>query len=364
MEYSAKMFNELLTKLDNENLTEKDLRDINEKALTMRDAYTRYETLITITEHPKASTDLINEIKDYISTRVKDDYTKQTYLNRVEQASIVKHLYIELDNKTLTKGELREIVKKATSTIKNEYTRSKILISIAKHRQTSSKLVKEIKKYISNEIKYEKTKIEYSKIINKILTDKLNAYKIRKQLKDKALTEVKLEKIAKTASTIETDCEKYKTLVAVAEHPRASLGLIQNIKEYVSKIDDKYYLNSYTDKMINILLDKLKDKTLTENKLREIAQVSLKVVDNNKTKQDTFLKNVFITLAEHPQTSLKLLLEIEYAAGYYCSENSRKKVCEKINAKRSEIKTQQLKQCEDELGNLPTSKNSKLNNGQ
>ena len=239
MEYSAKMFNELLTKLDNENLTEKDLRNINEKALTMRDEYTRCETLITITEHPKVSLELIQEIKEHISTKVKDGYIKKTYLNKVEQASIVKHLYIELDNKTLTEDKLREIVEKATSTIKNEYTKSKILISIAEHRRASLKLVQKIKEYISNEIKYEKTKIKFLEIINKISTDKY-VYKIRKQLENKNLTEKELREITKTTLTIETDCKKYKTLVAVAEHPQASIELIKEIKEHISNEKIRY----------------------------------------------------------------------------------------------------------------------------
>ena len=92
---------------------------------------------------------------------------------------------------------------------------------------------------------------------------------------------------------------------------------------------------------MEIWLNRLKNKTLTEKELGQIAQDSWKIVEKYRAKQDIFLENVVITLVEHPQTSLKFLRNIEYAiSGYFC-RSAYKNIFDKINARKEKMKEQQ-----------------------
>ena len=320
-------FEELLFKrLVKKNLAKEELESIKKEALEINDDFMTCRVLVTITEYPQASIELIQEIKDYIFTTIKDNEIKERYRKEMEETSIVRQLYIKLNNETLKEDELREIIK-MTLTIENDYKTGEILIDIARRSETSQELTQEIKEHISSKIKDEDIRTKRLKSIDKILEDKSIAYKIGEKLKDKTLTEDKLREIIETALTIETNSEKYKSLVSIAEHPQASQNLIvQEIKEYVVKINNGYYLNSYIDKTMEIWLNRLKDKTLTEKELGQITQDSWKVVEKYRAKQDIFLENVVITLVEHPQTSLKFLRNIEYAISGYFSRSAYKDI--------------------------------------
>ena len=59
------------------------------------------------------------------------------------------------------------------------------------------------------------------------------------KLNDVNLKEEELEKIAQKISLIEDDFAKGEILVKVVKHPRASMGVIEEAKLYVSKIKSK-----------------------------------------------------------------------------------------------------------------------------
>ena len=352
MSYNSTKFRELLVnRLVKKNLTKEELENIKEEALEINDDFMTCRILVTITEYPQASIELIQEIKDHIFAIIKDNKIRETYREEMEETSIVRQLYIKLNNKTLKENELRKMIE-MTLTIKNDYKKGEILIDIARRSETSLELTQEIKEHISSKIKDEDIRTKRLELIDKILEDKSITYKIGEKLKDKTLTEDKLREIIETTLTIETNSEKYKSLVSVAEHPQASQNLIvQEIKEYVAKINDGYYLNSYIDKTMEIWLNRLKDKTLTEKELGQITQDSWKVVEKYRAKQDIFLENVVITLVEHPQTSLKFLQNIEHAISGYFYRNAYKGIFDKIDARKSEIKKQQsLEQYKGALG--------------
>ena len=130
-------FGELLFKrLVKKNLTKEELENIKEEALEINDDFMSCRILVTITEYPQASIELIQEIKDYIFTTIKDNEIKEIYREEMEKTSIIRQLYIKLNNKTLKENELRKMIE-MTLTIKNDYKKGEILIDIARRSETS-----------------------------------------------------------------------------------------------------------------------------------------------------------------------------------------------------------------------------------
>ena len=123
--------------------------------------------LVTITKYPQASIELIQEIKDHIFAIIKDNEIRKTYREEMEKTSIIRQLYIKLNNETLKEDELREIIK-MTLTIETNSEKYKNLVSIAEHPQTSLKFLQNIKYAISD---------YFHRSAYKDIFDKINARK-------------------------------------------------------------------------------------------------------------------------------------------------------------------------------------------
>ena len=129
---------------------------------------------------------------------------------------------------------------------------------------------------------------------------------------DENLTENNLRDMFKKVSAMPVNTRTCELVVNIAEHSNASLSLIQKATYYIkSNIKNNYYLkNHYLYKLrrasiINQFYIKLKNKTLTEDKLRKIAEDEILIIGNNYTEV-----KILIFIAKHLQTSLELAQEI------------------------------------------------------
>ena len=252
-------------KLYDKSLKEDELKKIIETALTIKIDFQKCEILINVAEHPQASTELIQEIKEHISNEMNDSGKRNTYLDQIDKILTIQSLE-KLKDVNLKEEELEEILEIA-SNIKTNSEKCEILVNIAEHPQASIELMQEIRQQIF-EIDDENIKTKYLNRIdnfyaNKIMElsfDKLNNA-MNSRIKRKGL-----KKIIEIALTIKTDYEKSEILAKAAEHPRASIKLIEEIMWY-------YYSGE------------IKDYGIIENNLNRIHKALDEKENRTKTKQ-------------------------------------------------------------------------------
>lgn len=354
------------------------------------------------------------EIEEEAQIRITEGISAEEDANE-----IMTQAYNKLNDKNLKEDELKETLKTALI-LETDFQKCEILINVAEYPQASIELIQEIKGHISNEINDSGKRNTYLDRIDKILT-----IQYLKKLEDVNLKEEELEKMVQKVLLIEDDSTKGEFLAKVAGHPQASMGVLEEVKLYVSEIKtesiQKKYLeiikSLYTDKiLINNLLDNLNNLDLKEAEPNAPEEIIKSVLEG---KNDYQKGEIFIKVAEHPQTSIWVVKEIMWQ--YYSGKIKDNDIIEEnlsrlhkildrkeeesgiksqqiqqleqyeeaseelstgpifavlndddthhkiLDKEENEVKsqqTQQLKQCEGELGNLSTSKNSKSNSRQ
>lgn len=241
----------------------------------------------------------------------------------------------------------------------------KLFIVIAEQLSASTELIKEIINIISHKIDNINIneKNEYLNQLNKIYIHKL--------LADENKTENDLRNIFQKVLTISKEYGRHERLIDIAKQSNVSLELIQEIKTIISR--EIYHINKrdeylnklnicYINKIATQLLNKLQDRTLSEEKLKEITEIALTTeISCEKYKRSEY--NILVAVVKHPNSTISLAEKIRE---HISNDKTIHKDIQMLSLSRMDkiLKTKELERCGGEFKNLSASKNNKSNGRQ
>ena len=334
--------NEIMTqaynKLNDKNLKEDELKEILKTALILETDFQKCEILINVAEHPQASIELIQEIKEHISNEIDDSDKRNTYLDRIDKILTIQYLK-KLEDVNLKEEELEKMVQKVLL-IKDDSAKGEFLTKVARHPQASMGVLEEVKLYIS-EIKNETMQKKYLEIIKSFCTNNMIIEHLLDNLNNLDFKETEPnapEEIIKSVLKGKNDYQKGEILIKVAEHPQTSIWAVKEImwQYYSGKIKNNDIIEENLSRLHKILDKKEEESGIKSQQIQQLEQYE-------EASEELSTGPIFAVLND---------------------DNAHHKILNKEENETKSQQTQPLKQCEGELGNLSTSKNSKSNSRQ
>lgn len=337
-EDANKIMTQAYNKLDDKNLKEDELKEILKTALILETDFQKCEILVNVAEHPQASIELIQEIKEHISNEIDDSDKRNTYLGKIDKILTIQYLK-KLEDVNLKEEELEKMVQKVLL-IKDDSAKGKFLTKVAEHPQASMGVLEEVKLYIS-EIKNESIQKKYLEIIKSLYTNNMIVEHLLDNLNNLDLKEAEpdaAEEIIESVLEEKTDYQKGEILINVAEHPQTSIWVVKELmwQYYSGKIKDNDIIEENLSRLHKILDRKEEESGIKSQQIQQLEQYE-------EVSEELSTGPIFAVLND---------------------DKTHHKILDKEENGTKSQQTQPLKQCEGELGNLSTLKNSKSNSRQ
>lgn len=276
-ETDIKMIVQLLEKLHNTNLKEEELEEIIEEALTIETDFQKGNIFVSVAEYPQTSPELIREIRELISNEIDDKYKRKIFLDEIDIyiEEIVEQSLEKLDDVNLKEKELKRIVQ-IVSLIKDDFTKSEILVKVARHPQASMEVIETAKLYVS-EIEIQLIQKKCLKKIRSICTDEMIIKYLLDNLNNLNFKETELdapEEIIESVLKGKTDYQKGEILIKVAEYPQTSIWAVKEImwQYYSGKIKNNDIIEENLSRLHKILDRKEEESGIKSQQIQLLKQ--------------------------------------------------------------------------------------------